>query len=280
MSAKTERILSYLPPTFRALPPPTALFAVVDAAGEQLLQAENSLGAVMLSHWVDHADRGAEFITDLGCFAALYGLAPRGAVKDVARFQTPACVPVSADETVEEFREHLKRYVRTFLDGTVSVQGILRIVAEALGLHIADTYADMDTWWTPGNDPLVSTEPFGTGAANLLFGESVPLEARGAAATRARVDGRPFPAVLNFTFPFELRLGVDGAAPVTIDLNLGKNATIRDLITRISKTISAPVTSIGGRLSIASPTLGARSRLVLADSRNDVSFFQIGRAHV
>ena len=145
MPGNTERILSYLPPTFRALPRPTALFAVVDGAGEQLLQAESSLGAVMLSHWVDHADRGAQFISDLACFAALYGLAPRGAAKDVARFQMPTCVPLSADETVEEFREHLKRYVLTFLDGTVSVQGILRIVAEALGLHISDTYAEMDT---------------------------------------------------------------------------------------------------------------------------------------
>src|SRR5437016_8787333 len=94
MPTKTDRILSYLPPTFRALPRPTALFAVVDAVGEQLLQAENTLGAVMLSHWVDHADRGSEFIADLACFAALYGLAPRGAIKNIARYQVPTCVPV------------------------------------------------------------------------------------------------------------------------------------------------------------------------------------------
>jgi len=32
MASKTDRILSYLPATFRALPRPTALYAVADAA--------------------------------------------------------------------------------------------------------------------------------------------------------------------------------------------------------------------------------------------------------
>jgi hypothetical protein len=273
MASKTDRILGNLPPTFRALPRPTALFAVADATGEQLLQAESALGAVMLSHWVDHADRGAEFITDLGCFAALFGLAPRGSVKDVARFQVPTCAPVSADETIEEFREHLKRYVQTFLDGTVSVQGILRIVAEALGLHIADSYTEMDTWWTPGNDPLICTQFLDQNAAKVLFGKSTPLEARGASATPARVTApQPFPATINLDFPFELRVGVDGAAPVTVDLHLGKQATLRDVISRINEAVPAAIaTSIGGRLSLASSTAGVKSRLVFPDSRNDVS---------
>src|SRR5262245_1853823 len=76
MPTKTDRILGYLPGTFRALPKPTALYAVVDAFGNELLAAENSLAALMLAHWVDHADKGAEFIQDLACIAALYGLAP------------------------------------------------------------------------------------------------------------------------------------------------------------------------------------------------------------
>src|SRR5262249_60901733 len=100
MANKTDRILGYLPSTFRALPRPTALYAVVDAVGGELLTAENSLAAVMQAHWVDHADRGAEVIDDLARIGALYGLAPR------------------PEESVEEFREHLKRYVRTFLEGT------------------------------------------------------------------------------------------------------------------------------------------------------------------
>jgi hypothetical protein len=278
MPTKTERILSYLPPTFRALPRPTALFAVVDAAGEQLLQAENSLGAVMLSHWVDHADKRAEFITDLACFAALYGLAPRGATKDVARFQMPTCVPVSADETVEQFREHLKRYVRTFLEGTVSVQGILRIVAEALGLHIDDNYADMDTWWTRSNDPFISSERCGDDAADLLFGKSVQVTARRIEASSAELTGeRVLPAEFNLSYPSELSIGVDGAKPVVVDLRLGKNATLREVIKRINQRIASPIaTGAAGALSITSPTRGARSRLVFAESANDVSEFLLG----
>lgn len=77
MPTKTDRILSYLPDTFRVLPRPSALYSVADAFGNELLLAENSLAAVMLAHWVDHADRGAEFVDDLARIAALYGLAPR-----------------------------------------------------------------------------------------------------------------------------------------------------------------------------------------------------------
>src|ERR1044072_1559263 len=128
MPTKTDRILSYLPSTFSALPRPTALYSVVDAFGNELLLAENSLAAVMTAHWVDHADKGQELISDLACIAALYGLKPRGVTenKQIAGDQT-TCPAVTADESVEEFREHLKRYVRTFLEGTVTVQGILRV---------------------------------------------------------------------------------------------------------------------------------------------------------
>src|SRR5207244_1450794 len=116
MPTKTDRILSYLPGTFRAQLPVTgaqsALYAIADTFGSELQQAENRLAEIMLSHWVDTADRKAEAVDDLGRIAALYGLLPRD------------------DELVEQFREHLLRFVRTFLEGTVTVQGILRISAE------------------------------------------------------------------------------------------------------------------------------------------------------
>jgi hypothetical protein len=272
MATKTDRILSYLPPTFRALPRPTGLFAVVDSAGEQLLQAENSLGAVMLSHWVDHADRGAEFIADLACFAALYGLAPRGAVKDVARFQTPTCLPVSADETIEEFREHLKRYVLTFLDGTVTVQGILRIVAEALGIHIADKYADMQTWWTPGNDPFVTVEHRTDDAAGLLFGP-LPLVAHGSAALRAQVSGGIFKATesIDLQGRSKLRIKIDDGAPVDVDLAAsGRLQTLAQVVANINRKFPQPIAS-NPQLLLASPTIGERSRLELIDVDNDAA---------
>ena len=86
MPTKTDRILSYLPGTFRALPRPTTLYAVVDAFGNELLLAENSLAAIMQAHWVDHADRGAEAIDDLagdGPTAAEMG---RGVARSEAAF--------------------------------------------------------------------------------------------------------------------------------------------------------------------------------------------------
>jgi hypothetical protein len=160
MPTKTDRILSYLPGTFLALPRPTALYSVADAFGNELLQAENTLVAVMRSHWVDFADQGDEIIDDLARIAFLYGLAPRD------------------DETVEDFRAHLKRYVRTFLEGTPTVQGILRLTAEALALLIADSYEQMDAWWTRPDDALVSVEPQGDNASDLLFATTA-LTARG-----------------------------------------------------------------------------------------------------
>jgi hypothetical protein len=115
---KTERILNNLPATFRPFPRPSALFTLVNAFGIPLQESENLLVEVMKAHWVDHADRGRETVRDLKLLAALYDLQPR------------------PDEGVEEFREHLKRYVRTYLEGTATIQGILRLAADTLGLTI------------------------------------------------------------------------------------------------------------------------------------------------
>ncbi len=59
MPTKTERILALLPGTFQASAGPSALRALADAFGSELLAGENSLAAVMRAHWVDHADKGA-----------------------------------------------------------------------------------------------------------------------------------------------------------------------------------------------------------------------------
>src|SRR5437667_2416030 len=213
MPTKTDRILSYLPGTFRALPRPTALYSVVDAFGSELLKAENSLAALMLAHWVDHADEGAEFIGDLACIAALYGLSPQstdqnsqsqgaqsGQAAGSAGNEGPPCPPlVDTDEGVEEFRDHFKRYVRTFLDGTVTVQGILRITAEALGLHIADDYSQLDTWCKRATPELVRTEARGEDAAELLFG-SATATSTGRPAQPARIIGKA-----DLSSPVDLR---------------------------------------------------------------------------
>ena len=106
---KTERILSYLPPTFRPYPRPSLLYSVVDAVGQRLLEADNLLFEAMRGHWVDFADQGASAIRDLAKLAALYDLQPRD------------------DEDVETFRTHLKNYVRTYLRGSATVRGVLRL---------------------------------------------------------------------------------------------------------------------------------------------------------
>jgi len=273
MTNKTDRILSYLPPTFRALPRPTALYSVADAFGTQLQEAENGLSAVMLSHWVDYADRGSQFIADLACFASLYGLAPRNAAEDVAQFAAPCCPPLSADETVEEFREHLKRYVRTYMEGTVTVQGVLRIVAEALGLHIADDYASMDTWWTRGSDSLTTTVFRGDSAARQLFGADFN-EARGAAASAAAAIGKTsFRKGIDLRGGQFLRVRVDGKPSSDIDLStLGDKPALHDVIKAINKKLSGAIASdAGGRLKLTSPTFGANSRLDVLDVRYDAA---------
>lgn len=256
MPTKTDRILSYLPSTFRALPKPTALYSIADAFGNELLQAENSLAALMLAHWVDHADRGAELIDDLARIAALYGLAPQ------------------PEESVEQFRQHLLRYVRTFLDGTVTVQGILRVTAEALGLHIADRYAEMDTWWMRANDALVTVEPRGDDAAKLLFGVEA-ASVKGQAAQPARIVGKvDLNGGIDLDDAARLRLKLDAAAPVEIDLT--GLTTLDQIVQAINAKVSGVAESLGGRLVLHSPTKGAASRLEIPEIPDDAALRLLG----
>lgn len=265
MPTKTDRILSYLPGTFRALPRPTALYALVDAFGNELLLAENSLAAVMQAHWVDHADRGAEVIDDLACLAALYGLAPR------------------ADESVEEFREHLKRYVRTFLEGTVTVQGILRVTAETLGLRIADDYEEMDTWWARSNGELVTVEPRGDDAAELILGLRAATAA-GSPARPAQVMGSvDLGGGVDLREVTSVRLKVDDGGPVEINLAEGAAdraaVTLDELVAAINTGLDIAAARHDDRyLTLASPTSGPTSRLEVQDVANDAAERILGLA--
>src|SRR5262249_24132538 len=206
MPTKTDRILSYLPRTFQTSPRPPVLYSVVDAFGNELLLGENSLAAVMLAHWVDFADKNAAEINDLEKLASLYGLAPR-------RDDDEKIL-----ETVEEFREHLKHYVRTFLEGTTTVQGILRISAEALALHIADETEQLDRWWTRHSDSVVTIESRGDDAAALLNFDS--KVSRGKSASQALVKGNvDLAAGIDLHGASILRLEVDGVTLADIDLS-------------------------------------------------------------
>lgn len=275
MPTKTDRILGYLPGTFRALPRPNTLYSVVDAFGSELQQAENASAALMLAHWPDLADHGAELVGDLACIAALYGLAPRGATPVPVADET-ACPPLATDETVEEFREHLKRYVRTFLEGTTTVQGTLRIVAEALGLHIADAYADLDCWWTRGDDRLVTTEPRGDGATEAIFGTRSST-ATGAAESSARIGGHTdLRHGADLRGAAHLHVALDGGGPVDVDLTAHRNDPPATFAQNVAKAIGDAVPALhasidGGRLVLTSATTGAASRLEVLDADDDAA---------
>jgi hypothetical protein len=256
MPNKTDRILSYLPRAFQTFPRPPVLFAVVDAFGGELTKAENSLAAVTSSHWVDLADKNAEQLQDLVLIASLYGLTPR------------------EDEGVEEFRDHLKRYVRTFIEGTVTVQGVLRVAAEALGLVIADSYDQLDTWWKRPVAELTTSEPGGADAAVSLFGRPV-FQARGTASSAAQVSGSVNPAAGTGT---ALLIKIDALTPTAINLAPGATDPAQ-IASQINAGLGQPVaTAVGQVLTLASPTIGAASRLEVLDTANDAAPWILGLA--
>ncbi|MES1243761.1 MAG: hypothetical protein ABUT39_19305 [Acidobacteriota bacterium] len=255
MPTKTERILGYLPLTFQAASGRSALRAIAAAFGGELQSAENSLAALMRAHWVDHADKGAEEIDDLRRLASLYGLAPR------------------ADETVEEFREHLKRYVRTFLDGTVTVRGILRVTAEALGLDLDE---DMEFWWNRPDETVVDRELRRDDGARVLFGFEA-AEAAGEPAHPARMTGLPdLSGGADLRQAWLLRVGLDGATPITVDLKAGASDPARVTLDHIAAAITAALGPgvahhDGHFLTLESPTPGPGSRLELVEGLGDAA---------
>ncbi len=258
---KADRILANLPPTFRAVGDPSALRALTGAYGGELQAAENSLVAVMRAHWVDFADAAEQVIADLALIGALYGLAPR------------------PDESVEEFRDHLKRYVKTFLDGTVTVRGLLRITAEALGLHIDD--AALDTWWERPDPVLVTSAPRGEDATSLVLG---------VAAVR-RLGHDPLPAVLDGDV--DLRTGVDlrvagrlwigrdGHGALPVDLTVGGDpALVRaDQIAAAINTglgVSDFAAVVDGRVRLTSQTTGPAAVITIEDGPGDAADLVLG----
>ncbi len=280
MPNKTDRILSYLPSAFQTFPRPPALFALVDAFGGELTKAENSLAAVMSLHWVDLADKNAAQLHDLGRIptsvpleapdvellalakgtfdglAGLYGLTPR------------------EDESVEAFRDHLKRYVRTFIEGTVAVQGVLRVAAEALGLLIADSYDELDTWWKRSAPELTTSEPGGPSAAVLLLGRPLFL-AQGTSSSAAQVSGNVNPAAGTGT---ALLVKIDVLAPTTINLTPGATDPAQ-IASQINTRVGQPIaTAVGQVLTLASPTIGPASRLEILDVANDAAPWILGLA--
>lgn len=273
MAGKTERILGYLPGPYRALPRPNALYTLADAFGNELQRGENGLAALMFAHWVDKADLGADEIADLACIAALYGLAPRDA-EPLPRPAPVTCPQLASSETIEAFRLHLKRYIRTYLDGTPTVLGVLRVVAEALGLELADGYARLDTWWTRADDRATVVLPANDDAGSALLGHRA-FEASGSPARAASFVGTiDLRAGFALAPNASVRLGVDGGAFVTVDLAAFANDVSDDRTAAIARALELAIPALSahvasGRLAIASRSFGTASRLALDDVDGD-----------
>jgi hypothetical protein len=276
MPTKTDRILSYLPSTFRVTPRPDVLYALIDAFGRDLLLAENSLAAVMAAHWVDYADRNAAEIIDLAKIAALYGLAPR---READLTGEPLALGEDAGEvleTVEEFREHLKRYIRTFLDGTVPVQGILRVTAEALAVRIADDHKDLDSWWQRRSDTLTTIVPRLEDAALAVFGMRT-AQSVGRSAHPAQVKGSvDLSHGVDLRGANLLRLKLDDETPIEIDLTSGANATnvsLAAIVTTINQRLTgqAIAREENGSIVLTSMTFGTSSRIEIRDGLQDAA---------
>lgn len=267
MPTAIERILNLLPHTFRARPRPTALHALADAYGGQLLAAENALAEVLRAHWVDHADKDAAEIDDLARIAALYGLTPRG--------------DPFPEETVEEFREHLKRYVRTFLEGTSTVRGVLRVSAETLGLRLDDRDEHIDAWWRRADDSAFAILSRGEDAARRIFGVS-SASAVGRDAVSASVAGPVLPAELDLRGAGMLVLAVDEAPPEAIDLAAAAadpaRVTLAEIVAAVEAALPGVAREEDGRLVLASPTAGVLGRLEVRDHPADAAPLLLGLA--
>jgi hypothetical protein len=215
----------------------------------------------MRAHWVDHADRNAQGIQDLAYIASLYGLAPR------------------PDESVEEFREHLKRYIRTFLEGTVTVQGILRVTAEALGLRIADAYEDLETWWTRDTDEVITLYPRGDDAANRILGVKA-VQVGGEAAQPARVIGTvDLRDGVDLRGAFRLSLGVNQSSSIAVNFAEVEGIHLEAVtLEQLQSAINAAAQEVlgidlaskqGQFLGLTSPTLGSASHLEIHEVAQD-----------
>ena len=260
---KADRILANLPPTFRLRGDPSALRALADAYGGELQSAENALVAVMRAHWVDFADAGDPGVLDLARIGALYGLAPR------------------PDESVEEFREHLKRFVRAQLDSTVTVEGILRTVAATLGLH---TEEPLDTWWERSEELVVTEVPRGVDAASRVLGLPAVLAAGADARPGVLVGLVDLRDGVDLSDRSTLWVSFDGGGLVAVDLTteaddpaaVTPDQIVAALVARLGSAGTARVDD--GRLVLESSTAGPESVAGVGDGPGDVADLVLGLA--
>ena len=263
---KTERILSYLPPIYRAYPQPwryprapSLLYVVAGAAGSRLDEIDELLVEVMRAHWVDFADAGRDQIRDLALLADLFSLDPRD------------------DEDVETFRLHLKRYVRAYLEGTATPRGILKLAAATLALSLEEALE-------PGpDDPaeLLTVSRPGDDAALRLFGFR-EAEVRGVPPGPARLVGaRDLGDGVDLRASSQLVIAVDGDNIAAVDVaGADPQATTPWEVARaINAALGIPVASHDSRrLFLTSGLVGADAAVQLGAPDGDAADALFGLA--
>ncbi|NJL10588.1 MAG: hypothetical protein HC908_11645, partial [Calothrix sp. SM1_7_51] len=169
-----------------------------------------------------------------------------------------------------------------FLDGTVTVQGILRVTAEALGIRIADSYEQMDCWWNRKTNELVTIELRLDDAAQKVFGFKT-ASANGSAAQPALVKSRVnLSRGVDLRWENILRLRIGNGNSIEINLANGVEnpaaVPLNIIINKINQQLGA--TGIAqekdGYLIIASATNGDSSRLEILDTSNDTANILLG----
>jgi len=272
MPTKTERILGNLPRSFLPARARSALGAVTGAVGGELQQAEVSLARILRAHWVDSADEGARLIDDLARIGSMWGLSP---LRDPDG---------SALESVEQFRDHLKRHVRTVLEGRVTVRGVLQVAAETLGLRVAVGDA-VDVWWKRRSPWLVTTEASGEDAATLVFGRP-SLDVRGADAQPAIVRGTvDLTAGADLESGARLKLQVDADAAQVIDLGQGRAdlraVPLQGIVEAVNAAFPGVASAENGFLVLRSRVHGPEGRLELEEVDADAALAALGvPAHI
>jgi hypothetical protein len=114
MSYKTDRLIDLFPDVYAARDRESLLYKLLDAAGAELMAADQSIKALLKSHWVNYAGG-----------AGLDGL---GAIFGVERRRLPG----GTLETDEAFRLRLKSIVPLFTGGGTR-RSVLGAVRSALG---------------------------------------------------------------------------------------------------------------------------------------------------
>src|SRR5205085_770617 len=167
--------------------------------------------------------------------------------------------------------------IRTYLEGSATLKGVLRLAASTLALSIEDPLEPQ-----PG-DPLylVDTIHPGDDATFKLFGFKAG-EARGVAPAPARlVGGRDLSAGVDLSSGNTLQLAIDGDKIATVDVAGGEAqaASLWDVARRINSALHAPVAAHDGHtLALTSETAGPNAEIQIGSPTGDAADALLGAA--